>query len=176
MAMSDAILQITVGADVQAAVNNIQNFEGELVSAQKELTALGRSIDQAIAKGQDISALEDSFQKVNARVKELQASAQGLNGAGFGGVASQLETIEPAAESAASGLKNVGLNTTQARVAFIDLGRIVTGQGFSLRSLASNFSLLGPALTIGAAAIYGFIELLSRQTDGEKKPPNRQSS
>jgi len=167
--MSDASLQITVGADVQQAVNNLQSFESELKSAQRELGFLGRAIDIAISKGQDISALEDSFQKVNNRIKELQTSAQGLNSGSIGNVKSTLDELSPAAKGAAAGMDGTILKTTQARIAFIDFGRVVTGQGFSLRALASNFSLLGPGITIAAAAIYGLIELLSKQTAEEKK-------
>jgi len=48
---------------------------------------------------------------------------------------------------------NILGNISKSRVAFMDLGRVVTGEGFSLRSLSSNFSLLGPAVTLAAVAI-----------------------
>ena len=41
------------------------------------------------------------------------------------------------------------------KIAFTDVGRLITGQGFSLRTLASNFTLLGPTAVIAAAAIGG---------------------
>jgi hypothetical protein len=167
--MSDAQLQITVGADVSQVVSGMQSVEGELVQAQSQLNLLGRAIDIAISKGQDISQLEDAFQRVNDRVKQLTLSTQQLGTGGLGSVPAQLAAVEAPAEQLGTSMQRVGLTTSQARIAFIDFGRIATGQGFSLRALASNFSLLGPAATVGAAAIVGLIAVLARQSDAEKK-------
>jgi uncharacterized phage infection (PIP) family protein YhgE len=44
---------------------------------------------------------------------------------------------------------NVNLDSMgKQKIAFLDLGRIITGQGFSLRSVASNFALLGPVVQL----------------------------
>lgn len=168
--MSDASLQITVGADVSQVVSGMQTFEGELQAAQQQLVLLDRAITNALSRGADTAQLEQSFDNVATKIRGMnEAAAQATSSSGIGGIPTQLQAIEGPAADVSSSMQRAGLSTSQMRVAFIDLGRIVTGQGFSLRSLASNFSLLGPVVTIAAAAIYGLVELLNKQTDAEKK-------
>lgn len=81
----------------------------------------------------------------------------------------QVSTITPAIKEADSAGRGLLDTTAKQRIAFVDLGRIVTGQGFSLRSLASNFTLFSPAVVVAAAAIGGLAYVLLRQTDAEKK-------
>lgn len=154
--MSDAGLNIIVGANVSQAISGIGDLKSSLVEAEAELARLGLAIDHAIDKGADITALENSFQKVSDRVKALRAQ-----------LATPI-TVPPVDIPAPN--DGALLNSiAKQRVAFIDLGRIVTGQGFSLRALASNFTLFSPAVVIAAAAIALLAEAFLKQSDAEKK-------
>lgn len=150
----DQGLQITVGANVQQLVGGMQAGVQSVQSMEKELAALDLAIIHALDKGENVAKLEKAFDDLVARIKSAKAA-----------IAQPVPVPPiPAPDDTAF------LNTiTKQRIAFTDLGRIVTGQGFSLRSLASNFALLGPGITIAAAAIYGLVELFSKQTDAEKK-------
>lgn len=166
----DAGLKVTVSADVQDLQTGAQQSVQSLQSMEKELNALGRVIDNTVAKGQDISKLEDAYQALTDKIKAARAAAaQPLSSGVTSGLSQDLQSVSAPIEQVKSGVQGLGLTLGQQRTAFIDFGRIVTGQGFSLRSLAANFSLLGPAGAIGAAALYGLYEILNKQTDAEKK-------
>jgi hypothetical protein len=166
----DQGLKVTVSADVQQLAGGMQVAQQSVQDLEKELFNLGRVIDNAIAKGENIAPLEAAFDSLNAKIKQLKASAAApVSGGAIAGVGQQLTALQEPLDSAKSGFGGLGLSLTQSRVAFTDLGRIVTGQGFSLRALSANFVLLGPAVTIAAAAIYGLYEILTKQTDAQKK-------
>lgn len=153
----DAGLKITVGADVSQAIVNIGKLDDSLETLEKDLARIEYAIDNALAAGRDTTALEADFEKVRVKIVALRAEA-----------AKPIVVPPPAPIPAPD--STAFLNTiSKQRIAFTDLGRVITGQGFSLRSLASNFALLGPGITIAAAAIYGLYELLNKQTDAEKK-------
>lgn len=155
--MSDARLSILVGADVSGAISDIGKLDDTVASLEKQLAALGLAIDHALDTGKDSTGLEDEFQRITDKLKALRAQAG--------------QPITVAATPAIPVPDDTGfLNSlTKQRIAFTDLGRVITGQGFSLRSLASNFALLGPGITIAAAALYGLYEILNKQTDAQKK-------
>ncbi len=153
----DAGFNVRITADVSNAVQNVGSLTGSLAQSESEMRALGLAIDHAIDKGEDITKLEDAFQQVSNRVKALKAEiGQGLP-----------PVVVPPIHVPDDGPLLGSL--AKQRVAFVDLGRIITGQGFSLRSLAANFTLLGPGVTIAVAALYGLYEILSKQTDEEKR-------
>lgn len=173
--MDQAGLQITISADVRDAIlhlTDLTDATGELaVEGVGNLTAVNQAL-QSLRQAQAETGNTAELGTLNRAIRDLSTQASALKKAGtegFDEFGSRLKDIQPAANAAGSGLASLNLSTTQARVAFIDLGRVVTGQGFSLRALASNFTLLGPAVTIGAAALYGLYEILNRQTDAEKK-------
>lgn len=145
--MPDVGLNWVVSANVQNALDGIK-------ALQRESQLLGTAIDRALDKGQDASQLEDAFQRIQDKIKALRATVQ---------------DAKPPLDDMNNKFKATTLSTGQMRVAFIDLGRVITGQGFSLRSLASNFTLLGPAVTVGIAALYGIFEALNKTTDAQKK-------
>lgn len=155
--MSDARLSILVGADVSGAISDIGKLDDTVASLEKQLAALGLAIDHALDTGKDSTGLEDEFQRITDKLKALRAQAG--------------QPITVAATPAIPVPDDTGfLNSlTKQRIAFTDLGRVITGQGFSLRSLASNFALLGPGITIAVAALYGLYEILNKQTDAQKK-------
>lgn len=154
----DQGLRIIVSADVQQVATAMQQTEQTVQDLEKELNLLGRAIDASISKGQDISKLEDAYQKLSDKIKAAKAAA-----------AAPIPPPPPLPPLQPPDDKPILDSISKQRLAFLDLGRIVTGQGFSLRSLASNFALLGPGVTIAAAAIYGLYEVLNKQTDAEKK-------
>lgn len=155
--MSDAGLQINVGANVSQALAGITNLNQAVIDSEKELAALGLAIDHALDKDEPIAHLEDAFQRVSDRIKLLKNQISGP-------IAPPI--IPPIQVPDDSAILN---SVSKQRIAFIDLGRIITGQGFSLRSVASNFSLFSPAIVIAAAAIGLLAEQFLKQSDAEKK-------
>lgn len=155
--MPDQGLNIVVGADVQQVQAGMDAATASVKEMEKELELLGNAITNSLDRGEDVAKLEDAYDALKAKIKAARAEA------------TQPFTPPPMPPIPAPD-DTAFLNTiTKQRIAFTDLGRIITGQGFTLRSLASNFALLGPAVTIAAAAIYGLVELLNKQTDAEKK-------
>lgn len=195
--MADAGMKITIGADVQQAVSAMRAFVGEVGTGAGTISASSGEIVTSLKSVADaadlpagsmaelkqiIKSLEgeiENFNQVAGDPKGLQALsselalakaelAQMQTQAGLTGRA--LGTTVSAGASQASGAMGGFLNTnSKARVAFLDLGRVVTDQGFSLRSLASNFALFPPILVVTAAAIGGLIYLFTRQTEAEKQ-------
>lgn len=173
--MDNAGLQITISADVRDAILNLTDLTdatGELaVEGVGNLTAVNQAL-QALRAAQADTGNIGQLQQLNRAIGDLSSQASQLKKAGtegFDELGNSIKNLKPPIQDAGSTLQQLGLNTGTARTAFLDLGRIVTGQGFTLRSLASNFSLLGPAATIGVAAIYGLYEVLTKQTDAEQK-------
>lgn len=170
--MGDVGLNIKVSADVKDAIDgvgrlstNINQLESQLSGAEKELNNIGRAIDQAIAKGQDFSKLEDAFQAASDKVKALKTQIASLPQA-------IAQTAAPAAQAAnaiGGSFNQLSFNTRTARLGFVDLFRVINGGTFSPRTLAANFALLGPAGLVAGAALVGLVEILSHQTDAEKK-------
>lgn len=175
--MGDANLNIKVSAEVVAAVKNFGSLGNAIDKAKTEVRLLGTALDHAIAGGgseKTLDKLGEQFDKARDKLKLLQdAAAKGIPlteaGAGIGAAGTGLKEVVEDSKKASDGLLGMNLSTGRARIAFLDLGRIVTGQGFNLRSLASNFALVGPGVTIAVAALYGLYEVLGKQTDAEKK-------
>lgn len=171
----EAGLRITISADVREAIlhlTDLTDATGELaVEGVGNITAVNQAL-QSLRQAQAETGNTAELQTLNRAIKDLSAQATTLKRAGtegFDELGNALGKIPGQAAGASSGLQNFSLTSGQARIAFLDLGRVVTGQGFSLRSLASNFSLIGPAATVGVAALYGLYEVLNKQTDAEKK-------
>lgn len=157
----DAGLKVTVSADVQQLQTGASQATASLQDMEKELNLLGRAIDSMVSKGQDITKLEDAYQALADKIKAARAEA-----------AQPIPTPPAPPQPPPVPVpddKPLLDSISKQRLAFMDLGRVVTGQGFNLRSLAANFSLLGAPVAIAAAAIYGLYEVLSKQTDAEKK-------
>lgn len=94
------------------------------------------------------------------QAKKATASALALN--------NQLKAIDASMGQNGRNVGNYGGSLQKLRIGFTDLARAATGEGFSIRTFASNFALVGPVVAIASAALYGFIELLKRQTDAQK--------
>lgn len=161
--MSDeAGLKVVVSADVQGLQTAASKGVQTIKQMEDELVALDRAIDRALTQGKNTAPLEKAFDTLVAKIKAAKAEAIALG---------NLPPIKPPPIPPIPPPNDKPLlgSLANQRIAFIDLGRAITGQGFSLRALASNFALLGPGVAIGAAALYGLFEVLSKQTDAEKK-------
>jgi len=170
----EAGLRITISADVREAILNLTNLTdatGELaVEGVGNITAVNQAL-QSLRQAQQETGNPAELQTLNRAIKDLSTQMAALKRAGtegFDELGNRIAAVKGQAQIAASGMQEFSLTTGQARVAFLDLGRVVTGQGFNLRSLASNFSLIGPGATVAVAALYGLYEVLSKQTDAEK--------
>lgn len=173
----EAGLRITISADVREAILNLTDLTdatGELaVEGVGNLTAVQQAL-QAMRAAQAETGNTAELQTLNRAIKDLSTQASQLKKAGtegFDELGNKLRDIQPAAGVANSGLSSLNLSSAQARVAFLDLGRAISGQGFNLRALASNFTLLGPAagIAVGALVGFGYIidELIKKQSNAE---------
>lgn len=191
----DGQIQLVVGADISGAAAQFQKFDDNINAINDDIAQTIVQLDkmyQALnnaAQPEQIEALEAGIVQLEANLGKLQDRAIAASGA-TETFAATTETAATAATSAAAAYtaETAGLtasteaaivadkattsllNSTQKqRIAFTDVARVATGQGFSIRSLASNFALLGPEITVVAGIIYVFYEALSKLADGEKK-------
>lgn len=154
----DTGFNIRVTADASNAIQNVKTLTDQLKDQEKEWQLLDLAIQHAYDRGADTTEMEASLAKVSAKLAELRNK-----------VANQSLTPPVIPPIVVPDERPLLDSIGKQRIAFLDLGRIITGQGFNLRSLASNFTLLGPGVTIAVAALYGLYEVLSKQTDAEKK-------
>ena len=165
--MIDAGLNIKVGADVSGAIAGFKKVNDSLdvsklslEDAQKKLdvfyNAINRTSDPAL-----ITGYEKSIASLENRIGQLQDQALAT--------ANSIKTLNEAESSLSSSSESASLGITKSRVAFQDLGRVITGEGFSLRSISSNFILFGPVVTVAAAALGYFIEKVLLAKDANEK-------
>lgn len=167
--MPDVGLNINVSANVVEAVRALGGLNDNLVELATGGTVSLESLSLALNDLRNAAKNAGNTTELgvfNRAIKDLSTEANNLKKVGL---KDAINDVTPAANNAGNSMSLLGLKTGQARVAFLDLGRVVTGQGFTLRSLASNFTLLGPAVTVGVAALYGLYEILTKQTDAEKQ-------
>lgn len=162
--MPDYSLQINVGADVGAAVTNINNFEDSLAGLQAQIKQLNAQ-RLTLSDPAQIALVNQQLATTAAGIERIR----NIGKVGFDEFGEAIVQIPPKVNSIIPSLDNFGTSLSKQKLAFVDFGRIITGQGFSLRSLASNFALLGPEIAIAGAAIYGLVELFGKQSDAEKK-------
>lgn len=165
--MPDNNLKINLSADISELVAQLTNADSALdvtqVSVQELTSALGTLQTAALIPISPVApaALAAALQKVEAELAKVGATAPEA--------AAGIETIVPAEEQVVVAATAANLSLSQQKLVFTDLGRIITGQGFSLRTFASNFGLLGPQIAIAGFAIYELVKNLDLQTDAEKK-------
>lgn len=171
----DAGLQITVGADVQTAIRGLANLTDATAELALEgvgnITSINVALEE-LRKAQDEAGDLGQLQVLNRAIKDLSAEAARLKSVGVEGfdeLGNKIRAIGPATQDASRGFDNLLGSTAKNRVAFVDLGRVITGEGFSLRSVASNFTLFNPLVVIAAAAIGYLAEQFLKQSDAEKK-------
>lgn len=167
--MSDAQMKINVGANVSDAVNGFDKMSDgikvaglSIQDASRKLDELSISFEKFRGQGFDTSGIEANMEALENRIKSLQEAAQKK-------IALSIDTSSIADAENKSGLL---LNTiAKQRIAFQDVGRLVTGEGFSLLSLTRNFTLFNPAVVIAAAGIAYFgselVKFLTKATDAE---------
>lgn len=153
--MPDASLSIQVGADVSGFVQNLGQADAALAGTTVAVndfgdTLLGLSAQLKALQAQRLT-ISDAGQlaAINKDILTLEGGIERIKNVGKAGFDEFGEAVGQTDRSVTSFL---GTNA-RARVAFLDLGRVVTGQGFSLRSLASNFTLFNPLVIVAAAGI-----------------------
>lgn len=162
--MSDAILQIKVGADVKDAIAGLGQVADEAKSTGTALTTIPTAADKA-AKGISgiIKPSQDAIITIGNlkdKLKELKTQLDSAtSGTQIQDISIKIKGIEDALKEAVT----VGVNPAhesfeKLRVAFEDVNRISTGTSFGIRGMAQNFYLIGPAATIAIAAIAFLIE------------------
>lgn len=140
--MADVGLNIRISAQVQDAVAGIGKVSDNLSELSKtgkgnllSVTSALNELRQAAAAAGNPTELEG----LNRAIQDLGGEATKLRNTG----------IEPVRQ----GLGALNLNMSQSRVAFLDFARVISGQGLTLRGLAANMTLIGPAALIAVAAI-----------------------
>jgi hypothetical protein len=171
----EAGLRITISADVRDAIlhlTELTDATGELaVEGVGNITAIDQAL-QSLRAAQKETGDVTELNQLNRAIRDLSGQATQLKRAGtegFDDLGNKLGGLKGAANEAGSGFAGLNLSLQQSRVAFTDVGRLVSGQGFTLRSLAGNMALIGPAATFAVGGLYALYEILSKQTDEEKK-------
>lgn len=167
--MADIGLNIKVSANVREAAVALGGLNDNLVELATDGTVNIQSVSLAL---QDLrnAAREAGNTKdlalFNRAIKDLSTEMKSLKQVGL---KDDLGSLGNSVETTGKKFGVLGLNLQQSRVAFTDIGRIVDGQGFTLRNFASNFALIGPVGAIVSAALYGVFEILNKTTDEEKR-------
>lgn len=154
-------LKIVVGADVSGAIANVGKLDQTLDELQKELNAIGRAIDQAIAKGQDISKLEDAFDKVNNKVKAMKAEiAKAAPTSSLTEVKTKVLEVGTAADTAGKGIVGAANN---AFGAIRKIAYVLPGVG-----IAGIFALIGSGIVAAGESLGLFNGTLFKTSDAAK--------
>lgn len=165
----DAGLSINVSANVVDAVRALGGLNDNLVELATEGTVNIEAVNLALQDLRRAAAAAGNTQELglfNRAIRDLSTEAKSLKQVGL---QDSLNQVRQPANQAGNAMAGLGVSMAQARVAFLDLGRLVTGQNFSIRALSTNFALLGPAGLIAGAGIVGLYEVLNKTTDQEKK-------
>jgi hypothetical protein len=127
--MGVADLKIQVGADVSQAAQGLAGLNQTLSELETELNLIGRAIDVATSKGQDISKLEDAWQKTNDRIKDMKASLQTLPTAPVTTLTNEVGDLGKKVEQTGNGIVGVAGNAYSAirKLAYILPGIGVAG-------------------------------------------------
>lgn len=176
MADQQSILQVNVdlGTSVQT-VGQLRDEFDSLTAAEGKATDANEkfnfSNEEAIAlSGRYADALKQVQQQVEQTTSEISTGFQsaatiasasvsdlGRNvSASFNAINADIEKALAQTESeiGQAGQATIG-SLSQQRIAFMDLGRVVDGQGLSLRNFSSTLGLLGPEGFIVGAALAG---------------------
>ncbi len=158
MSANDAGLNIVIGADVKAAVDGIDKVAD---SADK----LGEAAGGAVAP---INNLTDNVNKITPPVKEagitiadmreklkqLKAELETTTGGdNIRKLNVEIKGLEDAIKGATTVAEPARESFEKMRTVFEDVGHVIEGRDITIRSFAQNFSLVGPAVAIAAAAI-----------------------
>lgn len=108
------------------------------INEQWAIRAAENATLDAKALGDELKRLDSTVGQTAKRVGDYNAGVK------------QVQVVNQGAASAGGGFLNT---MSKQRILFLDLGRIATDQAFSLRAIATNFALFGPAVTIGAVAV-----------------------
>jgi|GEM_PF-4699688 hypothetical protein len=150
--MPDEIIQ-SVKVDTKDAVESLENLGTEYQKAGKSAQDAGERFaftnEELMAETEKYNQIAEKSTAIN---KELANAKKSVGSATEQNTRALAENTAVTREANVQGTALLGTMSKQ-RIAFQDFGRILTGQGFSLRSISSNFALLGPAVTIAAVAV-----------------------
>jgi hypothetical protein len=136
--MSDQGLQIQVGADVKGAVSGIDQVQKRLAELYAQIDNEKSGQTELISK----AAIADSNRQIESVAQEIDKLSVGFKGA----------------SSASSAF---GASLSQQRVALVDMARIATDSGFSIRSLGSQLSLFPLPIVAAIASVAFLIDKLN---------------
>lgn len=165
----DVGLNIKVSADVKEAVRALGGLNDNLVEIATDGTVNIQAVNLALADLRKAAQNAGNTQELgmfNRAIRDLAQEAKTLKNVGL---EDAFRRPQPAANQLGTVIGQLGYNTRSTRVGFIDLFTTIQGGALSPRLLANSFSLLGPAGLIAGAAVVGLIDLLTQQTDEEKK-------
>jgi hypothetical protein len=149
----------TVTVDTSNAVKSVGDLAQQvdsLVSSENKATDAGERFnftnEEAIAiSGRYTESLKELQAAVEANANEITVGMQSATAATqqFAAATQQNQAVFQSAN------QNMLGSLAQQRIAFTDLGRVVDGQGLSLRNFTSTLGLLGPEGFIVGAALAG---------------------
>lgn len=138
-------VKVVIGADVSGAVDGLKDVGG--AAQEASLT----------------------FGDLKNKIKSLSTEMDGLSGQPLRTAAVQLRGLKDAVKEVNDIGSPAQENMENLKRSFEDLGRVATGEGFNLRSIASNFGLLGPEVTIAAVAFVGLVYAMDQYVQKNDK-------
>lgn len=154
----DAGLNIVIGADVNAAVAGLDKVNTSLDKTAQSAAAVSPAVTKAVEGVNKIpqATKEASITIADMRdkLKELKAELETTTGGHNIQVLNvQIKGLEDAIHGATTVAKPAAESFEKMRTVFEDVGHVLEGKDITIRSFAQNFALLGPAVTVAAAAI-----------------------
>ena len=149
--MSDASLKAVIGADVQGFVSGMQTANTATTNFNKSL----QDLNQTFVVENNALNLSSGYLKQQAQAAQEAASST--------------SNLTEAAKDTSSSFDLFSGKISQQRVALVDLGRIVTGTGFTVRSLGSQLQLFSLPVVVAAAGLALFVEKVLLAADANQK-------
>jgi len=164
--MADAGLNVIIGADVSGAVSGFAKGKAAAADFGASVTTASNTASKSLDGLEDnigsltqrLNALKDlrvdiidpdKLARVNQAIDTTAAGIERLKNVGKAGFDEFGEAIQSVDSKSGAFLGTL----QKERIAFIDVGRAITDQGFSLRTVAQNFTLFNPILVVAAAGV-----------------------
>lgn len=164
-------MNIVVAADISSAVASFKQLKAELATAKDEQDKVWNALDRAISQNSSlVGQYEKAFEAATQKVKDLEGALANKTAlVNQQRMTEEAKKLPAVINEATTATKAYSLSNTQLRVAFVDVARLATGTGFSVRSLGSQLALFGPVGTIAAAGLYLLVESLTKTSAEEQK-------
>lgn len=156
--MSDAGLNIVIGADVKSAVAGLDQVSASLENTSAAAGAVSPALSKAVdGVNKIISPTKEAsitIADMRDKLKDLKAQLETTTGGqNIQKLNVQIKGLEDAIHSATTVAQPAHESFEKIRTVFEDVGRVAEGGGLSIRGFAQNFALVGPAVAIAVAAI-----------------------